>query len=92
LSFRTLLRHRFYALILQQCLIALQCYINIKLICSSNIWFLITPNHLTTPLTILKFQLQQCSSPPTNDNNKVWVVARFRVFGGMELGSYLKNR
>ncbi len=58
-------------LILQQHLITLSCYNNMKLLCCSNIWFLITPNHLTTPLATLKFRLQQCSLPLRNYNDKV---------------------
>ncbi len=46
----TLLQHRFYASILQQRLIMLRCYNNIKLLCCSNTWFLIIPNHLTIVL------------------------------------------
>jgi hypothetical protein len=66
-----LLQHHFYIPILQQHLIMLQCYNNIMLLCCNSTWFVITSNHLTTFLATLKFQLQQCSSPPTNYNYKV---------------------
>jgi hypothetical protein len=84
----TSFQHHFYIPILQHHLITLQCDNNIKLLCCSNTWFLFTPNHLTTPLATLKFWLHQCSLPPTNYNDKVWVVARFRVFGGVEVGNW----
>ncbi len=48
-SCTTLLQHHVYASILQQCLITLWCYNNIKLLCCNSTWFLITFNHLTTP-------------------------------------------
>ncbi len=80
-SSTSLLKHRFCGLISQHCLITFGCYYNIKLLCCSNTWFLITPNHLTAPMAKLKFQLQERSSPSTNYNNKVWVATTFKVFG-----------